>query len=273
MTPLPVAKDIVSKLNIKNGCRILEPSCGNGAFLSAIGETANNGKLFGMEIDVDLAKRARVVAPNANVFQGDFFRSYLSGKFFGSDVSLGEFDIIMGNPPFGGVFDKSIEDTLDSRLGHRFGMKVKKETYAFFIVACVDLLRNGGQLAFICSDSVLTIPTMKGLRNFLMRSGKVEIRNLEEFSDETAYPMIVLNFIKGGECGKVVRNGIAVDAIENTPNLSWGNDAGYRETVFQRLFGRLLHRVKRHDHRKKRVVCPRDRQAKTNNGAFAIRVA
>ena len=151
-----------------------------------------------------------------------FFVRIYRESFFGSDVSLGEFDIILGNPPFGGVFDKSIEDTLDSRLGHRFGMKVKKETYAFFIVACVDLLRNGGQLTFICSDSILTIPTMKGLRNFLMRSGKVEIRNLEEFSDETAYPMIVLNFIKGGECGKVVRNGIVVDAIENTPNLSWG---------------------------------------------------
>ncbi len=92
-------------------------------------------------------------AARTSVYEGDFFRCFLSGTLSGATggESVGQrrallpetFDLIVGNPPFGGTFDPEIEDTLDARLGRRFGIKVKKETYAFFIVACIDLLRPG----------------------------------------------------------------------------------------------------------------------------------
>ena len=172
-------------------------------------------------------------AAQAHVYEGDFFRCYLSGTLSGGTggESVGlrrallpeTFDLVVGNPPFGGTFDPEIEDTLDARLGRRFGIKVKKETYAFFLVACIDLLRPGGRLVFICSDSLLTIPTMKGLRHFLMHSGFVEITSLKAFSAETTYPMVVLKFTKGKRRREVVRDSLRVDplTIERTPNLSW----------------------------------------------------
>ena len=102
-------------------------------------------------------------------------------------------------------------------------MKIKKETYAFFIVACVDLLRAGGRLAFICSDSLLTIPTMTGLRHLLMECGDVRLRDIDEFSNETTYPMVVLEFVKGREHCHVSYNSAIVktEDIRRTPNLSW----------------------------------------------------
>ena len=249
MTPASLAKDVISGIDLMDCSRILEPSCGDGAFLDAIisrigsEDRSRRGiDLVGIDVDATLVEHSRAVvlrrtngasAVRTSVYEGDFFRCYLSGILPNTMNDEGcrhrtlipeTFDLIVGNPPFGGTFDPEIEDTLDARLGRRLGIKVKKETYAFFIVACVDLLRPGGQLVFICSDSLLTIPTMTGLRRFLMHSGAVEITSLKEFSAETSYPMVVLQFTKGGARREVVHNSVRVDplTIECTPNLSWG---------------------------------------------------
>ena len=243
MTPEILAKQIVSEINFDNYSRILEPSCGEGAFLSAIiDRLANdpslaerNVELIGVEIDPVLAQRAQDSIQtgshiSASIYRTDFFRSYITNRLSGGNnekesyLRQGGFDLIVGNPPFGGTFDRSIEDQLDNVLGKRLGKKIKKETYAFFIVACLDLLREGGRLIFICSDTLLTIPTMAGLRQLLMENGEVELRDISEFSREINYPTLILDFKKGGEVGRVSRNSklLDQDTILSTPNLSWG---------------------------------------------------
>ena len=238
MTPPSLAREIVSKLPVESAERILEPSCGDGAFLSAVVDRLADGggacEIVGVEIDAALAEKSSEVVRRhgvrAEVRRADFFAEYLNAASFGDDrngrgrLRRESFDLIVGNPPFGGTFDRDIEDALDARLGKRLGRKIKKETYAFFIVACLDLLRPGGRLALICSDTILTIPTMTGLRHLLMQSGDVRLRDLDGFSDETDYPALLLDFVKTGRPGGVTRNGAAVDmgAIRSTPNLSWG---------------------------------------------------
>lgn len=250
MTPEPLAWKIVSQLDISAGSRILEPSCGDGAFLKALFRyLASNGngasvglptEITGIEIDSYLAKQASEVARNCasslglplscRIYNTDFFQSYLNshvspnGDRTTGDLRRRSFDFIVGNPPFGGTFNHDIEDILDASLGHRLGRKIKKETYAFFIVACLDLLRDHGRLMFVCSDTLLTIPTMTGLRQFLMEHGEVSLTEICEFSPETTYPMLVLDFFKGGKKGFVAHNDkvIGETAIRATPNLSWG---------------------------------------------------
>ena len=247
MTPPPLARKIVSGLTTDRGARILEPSCGDGAFLSAILEKLSDVRnrdtvggeieIVGIEIDSVLARTARSLIENsdtsgvvlrADVRQADFFQEYLSAMALGNSEQgiLGResFDLIVGNPPFGGTFDRSIEDALDDRLGNRLGKKIKKETYSFFIVACIDLLRPGGRLVFVCSDTLLTIPTMTGLRHLLMERGTVALYDIDSFSEETDYPMLILDFTKRGRPGGVSRNSERIDddAIRSTPNLSWG---------------------------------------------------
>lgn len=251
MTPEPLARSIVSRLDLKNSRRILEPSCGDGVFLTAIADQiartpvphvqSEPVSLIGVEVDPMFADRARnrVRRPKATgdgrlsveVHESDFFRAWLgdASRHDGADScdSLSfqphSFDLIVGNPPFGGTFDDALEDRLDRVLGTRSGRKIKKETYSFFIVACVDLLRAGGRLVFVCSDSMLTIPTMAGLRHHLMSHGDVSIQDVKSFSDETSYPMIVLDFVKRSQGGTLVRNGTNVkkDHVLRTPNLSW----------------------------------------------------
>ena len=243
MTPETLARQIVSEIDFGNYRRILEPSCGEGAFLAAIidrladdtGLAERNVELIGVEVDPVLAQRAQDSIPannhiSASVYRADFFRSYITNRLPGGNTGKesylrhGSYDLIIGNPPFGGTFDHSIEDRLDNVLGKRLGKKIKKETYAFFIVACIDLLREGGRLIFICSDTLLTIPTMTGLRQLLMENGEVELRDLSEFSREINYSTLILDFKKGGELGRVSRNSQPLDqgTIQSTPNLSWG---------------------------------------------------
>ena len=243
MTPPLLSRKIVSGLMTDDASRILEPSCGDGSFLSAIIEKltgsnhqfGNEVELVGIEIDPVLAHKSRTLIENydtrgvnlrAEIRQVDFFQEYLSTLDTGQQGILGResFDLIVGNPPFGGTFDRSIEDTLDDRLGTRLGKKIKKETYSFFIVACIDLLRPGGRLVFVCSDTILTIPTMTGLRHLLMERGEVELHDIDSFSEETDYPTLVLDFTKRGRPGGVSRNSERIDdrEIRITPNLSWG---------------------------------------------------
>ena len=249
MTPLRLAREIVSRLEIERYDRILEPSCGDGAFLSAIADKladvsdANirnrDVEILGIEIDPLLVDKSRTITESnlsdgilyrMKVNQADFFKEYLASTTLGDNddakkcLQRESFDLVIGNPPFGGTFDHSIEDVLDTRLGTRLGKKIKKETYAFFIVACLDLLRMGGRLLFLCSDTLLTIPTMMGLRQFLMQSGDVKLYDVDDFSDETDYPILLLDFTKRGHSGKVERNSQTLDAsaIRATPNLSWG---------------------------------------------------
>ncbi len=254
MTPPAVVRKVIDRIEVSNPERILEPSCGNGRFIDGIvewleqrGDMAQPSHVTGVEIDRSLAMSIDPLITDrhaeVDIHIGDFFNWYLS-KANQNHLSLHNkisrpetYDLIIGNPPFGGSFDQCTEDQLDAHLGRRFGQKIKKETYAFFIVACVDLLREGGQLLFVCSDTLLTIPTMAGLRRFLMKLGRVEISDLPEFSDETSYPMVILNFHKqsaGIECKSITRNGQEIQAgiIESTPNSSW-NISSEHARLFQ----------------------------------------
>lgn len=267
MTPDLLAQRIVTGLDLTDCRRILEPSCGDGAFLSAIvhclrARKASVGidgsvELTGIEIDPTLAARARermereaadLRSLRVSIHPGDFFRA-LSPSSWTSDRNLrppylrpGQFDLILGNPPFGGTFDHEIEDRLDRSLGKRRGRKIKKETYSFFIVAAVDLLRDGGKLVFICSDSILTISTMTGLRRHLMDQGQVHLRDVAEFSEETSYPMVVLEFVKGCRTGFVFRNGTEISGatVRRTPHSSWGVTPDLDRLFRGRLLGDLF---------------------------------
>lgn len=212
LTPRHIAEKITDEIDVTSDMRILEPSFGKGVFLEILGERVGWSNLHGCELDAELyndfSSRYTNIITTHNV---DFFK-------YESD---GQFDMIVGNPPFGGTFDKTIEDSLDRKYGFRDGFKIKKETYAFFIVKSIDMLKDGGRLVFICSDTLLSISTMKGLRNFLMASGSVKITNLPADFDETKYPMIVLDFVKGGKGLNVFGKELDANDVQRTPNFSW----------------------------------------------------
>jgi hypothetical protein len=134
-----------------------------------------------------------------------------------------QFDFIIGNPPFGGTIDPKIQERMEGRYGERDGIKIKKETYSFFIVRCVEMLRPTGRLRFVCSDTFLTIPTMKGLREFLLNRGHTSITSLGREFEETSQPMVLLDFERTGQTDRLEIDGriLRRETINLTGNRSW----------------------------------------------------
>ena len=261
LTPPAYAGRLARSIAFTPSDTVLEPSMGDGSFIIPLIEqflTFYDGPLqqrldrvltqhvFGIEIDPALHERclANIRArwgycpARHNLVQGDFFRYWFTPAAPTPTIgqrapgSVRRFDYIIGNPPFGGTIDPDIQDQLDRQFGFRAGGKIKKETYSFFIVKCLDMLKRGGRLLFICSDTFLTIHTMRGLRRLLMSQGAVSISPLAELFDETRHAMVVLDFERTGEAGDVTVYGRSLDraAIDLTGNTSWrvtDHDARY----------------------------------------------
>lgn len=237
-TPPAVAKALVESLALGEDSAVLEPSAGDGAFVLPLIErfmALHDGSaaerlaktltrnVFACELDAQAHARCleRVVEaygalPTAhNLVCADFFRHALD--------AWPTFDVVVGNPPFGATLNPSLQSALDRAYGRRDGFKIKKESYSFFIVRCVERLAEGGRLRFICSDTFLTIPTMMGLREFLLNRGSVRVRRMEALFDETSQPMVLLDFERSGrsEAVRVEDEVVARSTIDLTGNRSW----------------------------------------------------
>jgi hypothetical protein len=241
----------VKKIAILPAYRILEPSFGEGAFVFAVLDAVAlavpradipawcREHLFGCEIDdaafarfIERWQAAGLGCAAPHMEHCDFFTWMPPGidraaatdrqRYFAS--GLESFDLIIGNPPFGGSINPRIQDELDALFGMRNGAKIKKETYAFFIVKSVDLLKPGGQLVFICSDTILTIATMTGLRSWLQGNCVVEISRVPGSFGDTNQEMLLMCLTKRARAPRRVNvfgAELSLAEIESTPNKSW----------------------------------------------------
>ncbi len=257
LTPSATAAAIVGRLRLGPEDFVLEPSFGDGSFVFELAKTISRSltaaefrnwcgsRLFGCEIDREVYESfaaewmARGWEPlPAHLQHDDFFqwmppsceRSAATNRrrYFAS--RLEQFDLVFGNPPFGASIDPSIQDELDAIFGLRNGMKIKKETYAFFIVKSLDLLKPGGRLVFICSDTILTINTMTGLRNWIQTICDVEVSAVPGAFEETNQDMVLLTLTKTLQKPAAIRvfdRVVPLAEIESTPNLSWRVDGRF----------------------------------------------
>jgi hypothetical protein len=245
MTPPALAEDLVKSLPLTAATTVLEPSFGDGSFIVPLIErlmTFASGSprerferimrehLFGVELDEELFAGAIAaitehfgpVPDEHHLHCGDFFRAYPTSWPM-------QFDLIVGNPPFGGTFDAEIEDLLDRQYGSYGGHKLKKETYSFFVAKSIEHLSPRGHLLFICSDTFLTIKTMRGLRELLIDSGEASVNPLPSAFATVTQPMVILQLSKGAPARSVSIHDRALprSAMVKTGNFSWGLDPGH----------------------------------------------
>ena len=236
LTPPQMARRLVGSLAFTRDDTVLEPSFGDGSFILPLIEKflplyegplpgrldlVLSRNVYGVELDPALHARC-LDAIGRRWGYCPTRHNLLCADFFQTDF-LCHFDAVIGNPPFGGTIAPELQDKLDREFGWRNGLKIKKETYSFFIVKCLDLLKPGGRLRFICSNTFLTINTMQGLRRLLLDTGAPEVTRLDVFSKETKYAMVVLDFVKTGPAPTFTLDGRAVsrEQIALTGNHSW----------------------------------------------------
>ena len=118
--------------------RILDPSCGDGKFVSL------HRRSVGVEVSSENAALAKQCAPSALIYSGDFFTW--------AAKTHEQFEAAVGNPPFiryqhfaGAVREQALR--MASRLGAEFnGLS---SSWAPFLVVSASLLKPGGTIAFV----------------------------------------------------------------------------------------------------------------------------
>jgi adenine-specific DNA-methyltransferase len=147
------------KLRRRRGS-VLEPSCGDGAFLKRLGP-----KAVGIELDGRLK--------TSNVRRQDFF-----------DLPLTEqFDTVIGNPPY--VRFQDIRP--DTRRKLPMGLFDRRTNlYLFFIEKAVRHLRLHGELIFITPRDFLKATAARRLNAFLYEQGT--ITDFEDLGDARVFP-------------------------------------------------------------------------------------
>ncbi|PKX66158.1 Eco57I restriction-modification methylase domain-containing protein [Lactiplantibacillus plantarum] len=96
----------------------------------------------------------------------DPFKSRNSASFFDSLFMFGvhKFDAIIGNPPYVGT--KKRKSEIKKTLQKEFGFS--DDLYSHFFFKGFDLLKEGGNIAYITSKTYWTIQSKKNLRDLLL---------------------------------------------------------------------------------------------------------
>lgn len=173
-TPEPVVRAML-RLRQNTG-RVLEPSCGDGAFLRVLHHAV------GIEFD------PRHCPPGAHNI--DFFAYPEDEKF----------DTVIGNPPY--VRYRDIAPSTRALL-RRDGFDGRSNLYLFFIEKCVRHLRPGGELIFITPRDFLKSTSARALNRWLHQRGTIthaiELGDARVFAD--ALPNCLIWRYELGETG------------------------------------------------------------------------
>ena len=141
-SPKVLVEKCISLIKNKNS-RLLEPSCGDGAFSSLI----NDNSVF-IEID-------KSVISNKNALNIDFFDYPISEKFM----------TIIGNPPY--VDNKFLN------IRHETDIRVQANLYLYFIEKCFHHLEAGGELIFIVPRDFIKATSAKSVNELLYKNGTI----------------------------------------------------------------------------------------------------
>ncbi|MDF8334783.1 Eco57I restriction-modification methylase domain-containing protein [Novosphingobium cyanobacteriorum] len=189
---------------------ILEPSCGDGAFLEAAANrlTALGAKpaqiaanVRGVEIVASEARSARkrlkpLLGPAADetVVSSDFFAWW-------QNATQPTFDVIIGNPPF--IRYQSFPEphrTLAMAIMGEQGLTPNRLTNIWvpFVVAATASLKKGGRLALVLPAEILQVTYAAQLRSFLTDHFKrIDVVACNELFFEKAEQEVVLLLADG----------------------------------------------------------------------------
>jgi N12 class adenine-specific DNA methylase len=159
-TPPPIIEAIVNSIK-ENGIsiqRFLEPSAGIGAFIEAF---KNDGisQITAYEKELLTGKVLKQLNPNSSI--------RITGFEEILDKKKESYDVIASNIPFGdiSVFDLSFVRSKDIAR-----VQAARSIHNYFFLKGIDMLRDGGLMAFITSQGVLNSQKNEPIRQGLMQN-------------------------------------------------------------------------------------------------------
>lgn len=200
-TPRNIVDFCVKMLFIKQNERVLDPACGSGGFLlhamDLIRKEAESNyddekeiysywhdfaskNLFGIEINEQIARVCKMNMiihddGHTNIISADSLDNIEKHTKINSQFKKENFDIILTNPPFGAkVLINEKKYLKDYQLGLNNGKeRAAQNTEVLFIERCFEYLKEGGRMAIVLPDGILTNATLQYVRDFIMNNFKI----------------------------------------------------------------------------------------------------
>jgi adenine-specific DNA methylase len=229
-----IAEFLVKWVKKNSPKTLLEPSCGDGAFLQAIEKKRFSGleKIIGCEIDPDEAAKAqnRTKLP-VNVINTDFLSWFLA-----LEHSENLFDAVVGNPPFIRYqYLPNEQQQLAEKIFKQVKLPFTKHTNAWvpFVLASIKLLRPGGRLAMVIPSEIFHIPHAQSLRCYLAsQCSKILILDPTEIWFGETLQGTVLLLAEKKENQRAKGLGVGVVSGKDKEILSANPEALFQESSF-----------------------------------------
>jgi len=219
-TPIDLAEFLASWIKEVKPERVLEPSCGDGAFLQALYNVGGfeGADVLAFELDGDEAekahRRARLLGlVNAEVRSADFMQwAVASMQDHGRP-----FDAVLGNPPF--IRYQFLPAEFQARaeiIFDELDLRFTKHTNAWvpFILASMAMLRPGGRLAMVVPSEIIHVGHAQALRSYLGRECRrlVIVDPEELWFDGTLQGAVILMAEKRQE-GTQIGEGLGIHSV------------------------------------------------------------
>lgn len=148
---------------------VLEPSFGSGEFLNDVLNTFEDADVIhGVELNIMMHEKVQEEygkASNLQLFNLNFLDFSDEHKY----------DLIIGNPPYV-VIKQEYPDKKEYFKDISCG---RPNLYCWFIYKCINMLNDGGVLAFVIPNSIMNTSYYDPLRKFIVK--KCEVLNIIEF--------------------------------------------------------------------------------------------
>lgn len=202
-TPLKVVRKLVTHL--KNtvdlaGKTIFDPCCGSGNFLLEIGKhTTTPELLYGQDLDPVAIYLARIsFALKFELVDLDFLYSHFICADAFNQLPLDTFDLVIGNPPWGGEIPEKQKEELARKFKTAQARSI--ETFSLFTEHALTLLPDKGVLAFVLPEAILNVRAHKKIRSILLEQCNFKfVHYLGEVFSGVYCPSIILGVEKSRE--------------------------------------------------------------------------
>lgn len=166
-----LVKYILDKLHISQNSSVLDPSSGAGAFLSQAKNFTN--RVYGIDIEEEAANLCRQNLGHecTNIIVKDTLKDFDLKGDFPEIYKEGGFDFVIGNPPFQNL-KKDIDYDSKNKVYKAVANGVVNSA-TLMIAKSIELLKEGGYLAFVLPKNILRVATFANLRKFLLENTSI----------------------------------------------------------------------------------------------------
>ncbi len=191
-TSTKVVKQLISKLDLTDGDRILDPCCGTGNFLMQLPQGISFNSVYGNDIDSTSVKIARINMALKYAVTPSIIHEHITEVDYLTEYNHSNFQYIIGNPPWGYIFSE--EEKAHLKTSYKSASRKNIESYDVFIEKALKHLSNNGHLAFVLPEAILNVKAHSTIREIILHT--CSIKNLDFLGnafDGVQCPCIILD--------------------------------------------------------------------------------